>query len=282
MFTDRHFPSLDGLRLHYRDYAGAGTPVLCLHGLTRNARDFQGVAARLAGMGHRVLVPDIRGRGASAWSDPKSYALPVYIGDLDALFADAGVGAAVFVGTSMGGLLTMLTAAARPGRVLAACLNDIGPVIEAAGLQRIAGYIGKTAPMADWDAAAQAIALGEAAYFPDYRAAEWALHARRRCRELADGRVAFDYDPAIAATFSPDPGDGAARLWPMLDALAGVRVLSVRGASSDLFTAETQSEMAARLPGMEAVGLADAGHAPSLEEPEAIAGLERLVAGASI
>lgn len=278
MFTDRRFPSPDGLRLHYRDYAGAGTPVLCLHGLTRNARDFDGVAARLADLGHRVLVPDMRGRGASAWADPKTYALPVYLGDLDALFAEVGVSAAVFVGTSMGGLLTMLTAAARPGRVLAACLNDIGPVIERAGLERIAGYIGQTAPMADWDAAARAIALGEKEYFPDHGAADWARHARRRCRELADRRVAFDYDPAIAATFSADPGDGAARLWPMLDALAGGPVLSVRGARSDLFTAATQAAMAARLPRMEAVVLANAGHAPSLEEPDAMSALERLVA----
>jgi len=279
MFTDRYYTSPDGLRLHCRDYAGTGTPIVCLHGLARNARDFEGVAAWLAGRGHRVLVPDMRGRGASAWADPKSYALPVYLGDLDAVFADAGIEAAVFVGTSMGGLLTMLTAAARPGRVLAACLNDIGPVVERAGLERIADYIGKTEPMAGWDVAAEAIARGEAAFFPAYDAADWALHARRRCRELADGRVAFDYDPAIAATFSADPGDGAARLWPMLDALAGVPVLSVRGALSDLFTAETQSAMAARLPRMEAVALTDAGHAPTLEEPESMAGLARLVAG---
>ena len=279
MFEDRFYAAEDGTRLHYRDYAGAADrpPVLCLHGLTRNARDFDGVAARLTSAGWRVLVPDMRGRGLSGWADPATYALPVYLKDMDALAAHAGVAHAVYVGTSMGALLTMLSAAARPGRVVAACLNDIGPAIEQAGLERIGGYLGRVGPFADWDAAAGALAANDGPTFPAYGAAHWALHARRRFREGAGGIMA-DYDPHVADGFSADPGETAAALWPLFAALAGVPVLSVRGECSDLFTDATQAEMAARVPGVDAVTVPGVGHAPSLEEPEAASGLDRLLA----
>ncbi len=279
MFTDRFYQSADGLRLHYRDYPGAADrpAVLCLHGLTRNARDFEGVAARLAVAGWRVIVPDIRGRGASdPASDPATYALPIYLADMDALSATAGFDQAVHIGTSMGALLTMLTAAARPGRVAGACLNDIGPVIEIAGLERIAGYLGRTGPFEDWTAAAAAIAATDRPTFPAYGASDWALHARRRFRDDAAGIVA-DYDPQIARTFSIDRGTVGVTLWPLFEALAGVPVLSVRGECSDLFTAGTQDAMAARVPGMDVVVVPGVGHAPSMEEAEAVEALDRLL-----
>lgn len=278
MFEDRCATAADGTRLHWRDYPGAGTPVVCLHGLTRNARDFEEVAARLAAEGHRVIVPDARGRGGSAHAAAQTYALPVYLADLDAVFADAALAQAVFVGTSMGGLLTMLVAAARPGRVLAACLNDIGPVVERAGLERIASYLGRSAPLAHWHAAAAAIQVFDRAFFPDYTAADWARHARRRCREDTDGRVAFDYDPAIALGFSADPGHGASALWPMFDALRPLPVLLVHSELSDILSTETAAQMAARAPGLELITLARTGHAPTLEEPAAAGALDRLLA----
>ncbi len=285
MFTDRYHAAPDGVRLHYRDYHGRDDPgapdrppVLCLHGLTRNARDFEGVALRLQAAGCRVIVPDIRGRGESGRADPATYALPTYVKDMDALFADAGIDRAVHIGTSMGALLTMLTAAARPGRVVAAVLNDIGPVIERAGLERIAGYIGGGATLADWDAVAARIALTDGPTFPSYGPADWATHARRRARDGADGWIRFDYDPALAATFSPDGGNAADALWPLFDALAGVPVLSVRGAMSDLFTAATQAAMAARHPAMMVAVVPGVGHAPGLEEAEAVVGIGRLLA----
>ncbi len=281
MFTDRFHAALDGLRLHYRDYPGAADrpPVLCLHGLTRNARDFECVAARLSGAGWRVIVPDIRGRGLSGWADdPATYALPAYLGDLDALAADAGFDRAVYMGTSMGALLTMLSAAARPGRVAGACLNDIGPEIEREGLERIGGYIGRTQAFARWDAMEDAIRATDAPTFPSYTDADWAIHARRRAREIAPGDIRFDYDPKIATTFSTERGNAAETLWPLFDALVEVPVLSVRGACSDLFTAGTQAAMGARHNSMDVVAVPDVGHAPSLEEPGAAAALDRLLA----
>ena len=283
MFADRFHPAADGTRLHYRDYPGAADrpPVLCLHGLTRNPRDFEGVAARLNAAGWRVIVPSIRGRGDSAWADAKTYALPVYLKDIDALAEHAGFARAAHIGTSMGALLTMLIAAARPGRVVAACLNDIGPVIEADGLRAIAAYLGDTHAFPTWDAAADALALHGARSFPDYTHEDWLIHARRRARETAPGRIELDYDPALARTFSADPGDGAAALWPMFDALRDVPTLSVRGALSDLFSAATQAAMAARHAAMATATVPRAGHAPSLEEPEAAAALDALLARVS-
>ena len=279
MFTDRFHLAPDGTRLHYRDYPGAADrpPVLCLHGLTRNARDFEGVSPRLQAAGWRVIVPDIRGRGESGWADPATYTLPTYLADMDALATDAGFDRAVFVGTSMGALLTILIAAARPGRVAGACLNDIGPVIERAGLERIAGYLGATGPFADWDAVAARIAATDGATFPAYTAADWATHARRRARADGTGVVMMDYDPRVADGFSTDTGNSAATLWPLFDALTGVPVLSVRGACSDLLSADGQAAMTARHPGLDAVTVAGVGHAPSLEEAAAAAGLERLL-----
>jgi pimeloyl-ACP methyl ester carboxylesterase len=279
MFTDRFFTAPDGPNLHYRDYTGdaARPPVLCLHGLTRNARDFESVALRLQAHGWRVIVPDVRGRGASAWADPASYALPTYLADMDALFADAGIDCAVYIGTSMGALLTMLTGAARPGRVIAAVLNDIGPVIERAGLERIASYIHQTAPMPDWHAAAARFARADGPTFPDYTAADWDTHARRRARLSEDGLVHLDYDPALAATFSPTAGNAEEMLWPLFRALAGIPLLSVRGELSDLFTADTQAAMAAQCEGMGMAVVPRAGHAPSLEEAEAEAAIDRLL-----
>ena len=265
MFEDRFTTATDGTLLHWREYRGQGIPVVCLHGLTRNARDFEGVATALAEEGCRMIVPDVRGRGASGRADPATYTLPVYLTDLDAVFAAAGLTQAVFVGTSMGGLLTMLTAAARPGRVLAACINDIGPVVERAGLERIASYIGRSGPSADWAAAAAAIEAFDGAFFPDYKAADWAKHARRRCREDGDA-IVFDYDPLIAGGFSADPGDGARVLWPMFDALAKVQTLVVRGELSDILSEETAVAMRARSPNVRVETISRVGHAPTIEE----------------
>lgn len=281
MFADRYFNAPDGPRLHYRDYAGeaARPTVLCLHGLTRNARDFEGVAARLQGQGWRVIVPDIRGRGESAWADPATYVLPTYLKDIDALFADAGIASAVHIGTSMGALLTMLSAAARPGRVTAAVLNEIGPVIERTGLERIATYIHQTAPMPDWTAAAARFARSDGPTFPDYAQADWDTHARRRARVGDDGLIRLDYDPALAGTFSPESGNVEDMLWTWFAALADVPLVSVRGELSDLFTAGTQAAMLAKVARMTMCVVPRVGHAPSLEEAESAEAIDRLLAG---
>lgn len=265
--------SADGVRLFLREWPPeppqTGLPVLCLHGLTRNSRDFEGVAPRIAALGRRVLALDVRGRGRSAWSpDPARYHPEVYTADVMGVLDALGVESAVWLGTSMGGLLTMRAAALDGGRVAGAILNDIGPVIELAGVQRIAGYVGRTPVFPSWEAAAAAIAEVQHAAYPDADAPFWAAFARRTCREIAAGQVCFDYDPAIAAGFQSGQAVAPPDMWGLFETLADTPVLVVRGALSDLLSAATVEEMQRRKPDMARIEAARTGHAPTLEEPE--------------
>lgn len=280
----RSWTSSDGLRLHYRDYAGSGTalPVLCLPGLTRNARDFEDIAARLA-PARRVLCPDLRGRGESDYArDPMTYTPPHYAADLELLLADQEIGRFVAIGTSLGGLLTMMLAAANPTRIAGAVLNDIGPEIEAEGLERIRDYVGQGRNFETWMHAARAQQEAHGAIYPDWEIADWLRFAKRTMALGSGGRIAFDYDMNIAVPFAA--ADGAAPavdMWPLFDALAGAPVLLVRGAHSDLLSADCAARMAARHPAMELVTVARTGHAPTLDEPEVLAAIERLLARAA-
>ncbi|WP_294390964.1 alpha/beta hydrolase [uncultured Sphingomonas sp.] len=270
--------SADDLRLHFRDYAGdpGRKPVLCIPGLTRNARDFEGVAARLAGT-RRVVAVDLRGRGGSDFAaDPLSYVPAVYLQDLMVLIAAERLGPVVVIGTSLGGLLAMLMAATTPALLRGVLLNDVGPVLNPEGMARIRAYVGRDVRFASWEDAAEAIAANHAGGFPDYTAADWSVLARRLCREGQDGRILFDYDPAIAEPFTlPQP---AIDLWPAFDGLAGLPATLVRGRLSDVLSAETAAAMAARMPAIERVTLPRIGYAPTLEEPESVAAIDRLLA----
>lgn len=290
-FQDRRWTSSDGLDLHARDYPPAPgahparLPVVCLHGLTRNARDFEEVAPALAAAGRRVLVPDVRGRGGSARDpQPLNYAPPVYARDVVEMAAALGVERASFVGTSMGGLITLVLAAAAPALVADAALNDIGPVLDPAGLARIGAYTGAGAgaDVADWSAAAAYVRAVNGAAFPGHGPADWDRFARRVFREEA-GRPVLDYDPAIAVPIRAAAAAGAPPpdLWPLFDALAqGRRLLLVRGALSDLLSRETADAMAARAAALTLAEVPDVGHAPALTEPVAQAALMRWLADA--
>jgi pimeloyl-ACP methyl ester carboxylesterase len=278
-FEDGIWYSADGLRLHYRDYAGdpGKAPVLCIPGLTRNARDFEGVGERLGG-GRRVIAVDLRGRGESDYaSDPLSYLPPVYLQDLMALITDRGLPPLVVFGTSLGGLLAMLMGLAARPMLAGVLLNDIGPALGAAGMARIRTYVGREVSFAGWDEAADAIAASHAATFPDYTVQDWRRWAHRVCRQNADGRIRFDYNMAIAEPFkmpAPEPGFD---LWPAFETLRGLPALLLRGEHSDVLEAKTASEMVRRLPEMDFVTLPGIGHTPTLEEPEAISAIDRLL-----
>ncbi len=292
-YTDRSWRSADGLSLHYREYPGSGGDaarpvVLCLPGLTRNARDFADLAEHLAspvGGGWRVLCAEMRGRGSSAWAaDPATYTPAQYVGDVLALIEHAGLARFVAVGTSLGGLMTMALAMICPERLVGAVLNDIGPVLEAAGLAKISGYVGRDPVFAGWDAAAAALATTFAPAFPRWGPADWLAMARRGMDERADGTIRFAYDPRIAeqlaarAATGAGAGAGVPDLWPGFAAVGQVPTLLLRGALSDLLSAETFAAMQARLPDAETVTIADVGHAPTLAEPEALAAIDRLLA----
>ena len=280
-FSDCYWQSRDGLKLHYRDFPGRPDrpPVLCLPGLTRNARDFEGLAAALAGE-WRVICPDLRGRGDSAYAkDSATYNPLQYADDLGALFDQAGIERFVAIGTSLGGLLTMIVAMTGPERVAGAAFNDVGPEVDAAGLERIRGYVGQGRSFPTWMHAARALEEAAAAVFPDYAIDEWLTTAKRTMTLGSNGRVVFDYDMRIAEPFAvADGATGAVDLWPAIDALADKPVLVLRGETSDILSPDTLAKMLARLPHGEAVTVPRVGHAPSLDEPEARAGIARLLA----
>ncbi len=282
-FVDRYWSSRDGLKLHYRDYPGRDDrpPVLCLPGLTRNARDFEELAARLCGE-WRVLCPDMRGRGDSAYAkDSASYNPMQYVDDVALLLEAAGIERFVVIGTSLGGLMTMAMAMMMPQRIVAAALNDIGPHIEPVGLERIRGYVGQGRTFPTWMHAARAVQETQGAAFPDYQIADWLEAAKRTMTLGGNGRIVFDYDMKIAEPLAKMDLVNQVDLWPGIDGLAGKPVLILRGALSDLLASATLEQMQQRLPESEVVTIENVGHAPSLNEPEAIAAIDRLLARAS-
>lgn len=278
-WQDRYWNSSDGLRLHYRDYAGPPErpPILCLPGLTRNARDFEPVADRLAGE-WRVIAVEFRGRGQSEHDpNPANYVPATYAADVLKLLDQLGIADAVFFGTSLGGLVTMLMSDSDPERIAGAMINDIGPVIEPAAIERLRTYVGKGGRWASWAEAAEAAATINRIAFPHYTAEDWDRFVRRLCSQRADGSIQPDYDMAIAQPFASDSGDPDFDPWPLLEGLAEKPVLIVRGETSDLFSAPTADRMLDLLPKAELVTIPGIGHAPVLDEPEAVAGIDRLL-----
>lgn len=278
-YTDRYWWSNDGLRLHYRDYPGPADrpPILCLPGLTRNARDFDNVAARLAGA-WRVIAVDFRGRGESAYApDPMSYVPLTYVQDVERLLVELKIARVVAFGTSLGGIVAMLIAATRPEHLAGVLLNDVGPVIEAEGLARIRSYVGKGGGWPTWMHAARQLAANNAGIFPDYDIVQWLAMAKRSFKLSAQGRIVADYDPRIAEPFRAPGGEVGVDLWPTLDHLRGVPVAIIRGGLSDLFGAATAARMIERLPDARLTIVPNVGHAPMLDEPESEAAIDDLL-----
>lgn len=270
-FKEQTVRSEDGLGLYVRDYPPegepAGAPVFCLHGLTRNSKDFELVAPRLAAIGRRVVAMDVRGRGRSDWdARPENYNVFAYAKDALRVLDQLDVAEAVWVGTSMGGLISMQAAAESPTRAAAVVLNDVGPVLEPAGLMRIASYVGNVEPRADWGEAARKVAENQAQAYPLADDAFWMTMTRRTHRVRADGRIEPDYDPAISLAFTnPVPGPDYQAAFRGLK----VPVLVLRGALSDLLSRAGVDAMRALKPDVEATEVPGVGHAPTLEEPPA-------------
>lgn len=272
----RTWTSRDGLTLYYRDYPGSvdRPPLLCLHGLTRNSRDFGAFADRYAGR-FRVIAVDFRGRGMSDRDpEPSRYLPTTYAADILQLLDELAIDRAVFVGTSLGGLVTMLVAATQPDRIAAAILNDVGPDLDERGLDRIRSYVGKSMRFADWDEAAEYIA-GINRGLPESNGHDdWVRAARRVCKEEG-GAIVFDYDMAIAEPFN-QRNDGAVTfdMWPLYRQLGQVPLLIVRGELSDLLSAATARAMLEAAPGAQLVTVPGVGHAPELNEPAAVAAID--------
>lgn len=279
-YKDAYWWSNDGLRLHYRDYPGREDrpPILCLPGLTRNARDYEGVAGRLAGE-WRVIAVDFRGRGESAFAkDPMTYVPLTYVQDVERLLDELKLDRFIAFGTSLGGIVTMLLASTGSRRIAAALLNDVGPAIDEAGLARIRTYVGKSSTWPTWLHAARALAEGNRSVYPDYGLEDWLAMAKRLYRLSANGRIVMDYDMKIAEPFRLPGGEAGVDLWRAMDGLREVPTLVTRGALSDVLRPDTVEAMLKRLPRAEAVTVPRVGHAPTLDEPEAVAAIDRLLA----
>jgi len=277
-YADCYFTVRDGLRLHYRDYPGAADkpPLLCLPGLTRNARDFAEFAERYSPR-FRVIALDFRGRAASDYDPlPARYNPLTYAGDVIELLDQLGIAQAIFVGTSLGGLVTMIIAATAPQRIAAAIVNDVGPDVDPAGIDRILSYVGNDVRFKSWDEAADTIAANYGGNFERYTHADWLAMAKRNCRE-ENGEVRFDYDMAIAEPFRTAGPAPQVDLWPLFAALGHKPLLVIRGENSYLLAAETAEKMKAVAPGMTLAVVPGVGHAPELNEPEAIAAIDEFL-----
>jgi pimeloyl-ACP methyl ester carboxylesterase len=275
-FAEHRIETADGPKVYARDYAAEGgargLPVLCLHGLTRNSADFEVVAPWITALGRRVIAIDARGRGRSDNDpDPARYRADVYVSDVWRVMDALGIPRAVFLGTSMGGIMTMLAAAAGSARVAAAILNDIGAEVDPRGIARIASYVGKSGPFASWDEMIAAVKTTQIVAFPGKAEddAFWRMFARRVARERADGRIEFAYDPAIAQAFSAAPPGPPPSMMPLFQNLATRPVLVIRGAISDLLSPAAVAAMKDAKPDMAFADVPNVGHAPTLEEPEA-------------
>lgn len=268
-YSERHLSAQDGLQLYYRDYGdrlSPHLPLLCLTGLTRNSEDFADLAAHFAAT-RRVICPDYRGRGRSAYdSDWRNYDPMVYLTDIGHILMANDIHRVVVIGTSLGGLLAMGLAVMRPTSIAAVVINDIGPDVDPGGLARIIDFIGTDRPQPDWPSAVAMLrkALPRLAI----RDAQWwERFARATYREGADGILHFDWDIAIVEKLKRS--DGAIQdLWPLFRALRDIPTLAVRGGISDVLTEEGLGRMIEAKPDLVAVTVPGIGHTPTLDEPE--------------
>ena len=271
--TSTFITAQDGLRLHVRAWGprpAALLPVVCLPGLARTVADFETLASALASGANRprsVLALDLRGRGRSDYDrNPKNYNVQVELADVLAVLTALAVDQAVFIGTSRGGILTMLLAVARPTALAGCVLNDVGPVIETVGLMRIKSYLGKLPQVASLHEAADVLRRLFAAQFPKLSDDDWVAFARRTFKD-AGGRIVPDYDVRLGKTLDQiDPARPVSALWKEFSALARVPLLVIRGGNSDILSRATVAAMETRHPAMEAVEVADQGHAPLLSD----------------
>lgn len=278
-FAERFYRARDDLPLHYRDYGAPLSPrrpVLCLPGLNRNAADFHDLAVRLSKT-RRVICPDYRGRGKSArdrnW---RNYRPEVYLDDLAHLLTLTNLHSVVVVGTSLGGLLAMGMAVARPTALAGVLLNDVGPEIRRDGLARILSYVGRDAPQPDWPSAA-AYLRTVLPHLSLETPEQWMSLARRTFREGEDGLLHVNWDTAIARPLGR-PHRAVPDLWPLFRALRPIPVLALRGALSDVLAPDTFDRMGREHPGMIRVTIPKVGHVPMLDEPEAREAIDAFLA----
>jgi pimeloyl-ACP methyl ester carboxylesterase len=269
--VERAFTMGDGTEV-VADVFGAPTgksSTVCIPGLTRNARDFTELGERLA-KDRQVVAVDLRGRGRSG-RDPTAatYAVATYAADVLQICAALGLDRAVWIGTSLGGMVSMYAASRQPSRIAGIVLNDIGPALASEGVARISAYAGKQGPVDSWEAAVAQVRMVSEQQAPGLSEAAWRREARRRYRETDDGRVVLDYDQGIVN--GPPPTEDP---WDWFGRLDDLPLLLLRGELSDLLSADTAQRMLAGHPAMRLVEVPERGHAPLLDEPAALEAID--------
>ncbi|APG63175.1 hypothetical protein LPB140_10665 [Sphingorhabdus lutea] len=282
LYHDHFYRSADDrLNLYARiyDIGAKTTPILLMHGLTRNSADFENLAAILSPH-HNLIIPDQRGRGKSDYdNDPSQYRPDIYAADMFALLASLNVKETVMIGTSMGGLIAMLMAAHHQPICRALILNDIGPEVESKGLRRLQQYVGKSPKMNNWQDAANLCRASNEIAFPDYDEKDWMKFARRTCEMGQDGALKFAYDLSIANGVQGDkPNAAPANLWPLWEILNGIPILCIRGETSDILTPQILHKMHhSHAPNFSYIEIMGRGHAPMLDEPDAVRAIEQFL-----
>ena len=284
--TDHFTTSTGGLKIHAR-ITGADNPsalpVLCLPGLTRTTDDFTALAETLASdpaHPRRVVAIDYRGRGLSDYDpDPANYAVPVEMGDVMAVAASLGISRAILMGTSRGGIISMVMAATRPEFIAGIVMNDIGPVIELKGLLKIKGYVGNRPSPPSYEDAARSIRAMFVDVFPNLTDAQWVAWAKRAFADK-DGRLVQTYDPKLATTLAGiTPDTPSPPVWELFDAMKTIPLMLIHGGLSDLLSFESVKLMQARKPDMQLVQVPDQGHAPLLDDAPTMAAIAGFCAG---
>lgn len=271
-YLERHISAQDGLRLYVRDYRPVevlGLPVLCLSGLTRNSQDFEHIASVLCSRGHRVVTMDYRGRGRSDYDDDWSNYVPqTYVSDIFQITAALGLHKCIFLGTSLGGILSMAMSVVAPSLVHSVILNDVGPDLDENGIGKIIAYTGDASSVADLDAAVEKLK----SYYPDelgFVDKDWRDVAKKTYK-LENGRYIPNWDTKIADILRLSIANKEKQdLWPYFKALADRKVLVIRGDVSSVFKEQTYKKMMETLPHITGVVLQGVGHAPTLQEEEA-------------
>ncbi len=289
-YEDVWYRGFDGTKLYARHYAGSNScnkscsnskmTVLCLHGLTRNSADFETLVENLPD-DYSVIIPDQRGRGNSDWADPCTYNPLCYVKDMWHLLKALKEKKIAVIGTSMGGMMAMLMVLEKPKFVQGVVLNDVGPEVNRDGINKIAAYVGQDQIAMTWQEAAEFCQSRHGAVFPNYSKEDWEVFARRLYKESDFGKITLNYDPAIAEVVKKDAAvDEFPNLWPLFSTMKYLPLLVVRGESSDILSESCFDKMLETNQHSVKVGLTvkSRGHAPSLEEPEVVAGINEFLA----
>ncbi len=281
VFTDGYCNSTDGLQLFFRDYhsqlESTADPVICLPGLTRNSRDFHDLAFRLS-QHRRVITTDLRGRGYSEYDPVRSNYHPAqYVADIWNLLHHLKISKVIVIGTSLGGWMAMIMAHEKPSAVAAVVMNDIGPELNPAGLARVQAGAGRLPPVANWDEAVEQTRRNYAVVFPDWPDSKWLYYAQTTYRQTANGGLDINLDRNVGVASRESVSGLQQDPWQLFDALLSIPLLVLRGEKSDLFSAATLEKMQLRKQDMTAVVVSNRGHAPYLDEPEALDAIEKFL-----